>query len=209
MFVCNKCGGEFSDDLRAKSYKQCKPCRQAYLLEWRARNPQKVKDGCAKWRAENRDYDLHKQAERRADPAFRQRARERSRAWYQENRDRALEWARANLVRQRPLKAARHRERFTSDPEYREKHRANTRTTRARRRAAEAAGLASYFTAELKAIYANCPDGYEVDHIFPLLGENASGLHVPWNLQYLPKRANRSKGNKILPTAVCTPAVER
>ena len=51
---------------------------------------------------------------------------------------------------------------------------------------------------EIKRFYKNCPEGYEVDHIHPLLGETFTGLHVPWNLQYLPVSENRRKGNRIV-----------
>lgn len=48
----------------------------------------------------------------------------------------------------------------------------------------------------IKEFYKNCPAGYEVDHIIPLLGQNVCGLHVLSNLQYLLKTDNRRKGNK-------------
>ena len=54
---------------------------------------------------------------------------------------------------------------------------------------------------ELAAIYAACPDGMEVDHVVPLKGlidgRPVSGLHVPWNLQYLPVAQNRKKKHRI------------
>ena len=36
---------------------------------------------------------------------------------------------------------------------------------------------------------------WEVDHIFPLRGELVSGLHVPTNVQVIPKTLNRAKRN--------------
>jgi 5-methylcytosine-specific restriction endonuclease McrA len=39
---------------------------------------------------------------------------------------------------------------------------------------------------------------HEVDHIIPIQGKTASGLHVPWNLQILTQSENGTKGNRLL-----------
>lgn len=70
----------------------------------------------------------------------------------------------------------------------------------AKRRAAIACATPPWLSdeqqAEIRAIYASATRGTEVDHVIPLRGRGVCGLHVPWNLQHLPKSANRRKGNK-------------
>jgi len=46
----------------------------------------------------------------------------------------------------------------------------------------------------LQDFYANCPNGYEVDHIIPI---SKGGLHSLSNLQYLPWLENRRKSNRV------------
>lgn len=47
----------------------------------------------------------------------------------------------------------------------------------------------------IKDFYAKCPDGYEVDHIAPLVSDKVCGLHVVENMQYLTRSDNAKKGN--------------
>ena len=49
--------------------------------------------------------------------------------------------------------------------------------------------------AAIREFYANCPEGYEVDHIIPI---SRGGLHTLENLQYLTIHENRSKGARLL-----------
>ena len=50
---------------------------------------------------------------------------------------------------------------------------------------------------EIARIYRECPEGYHVDHIYPLKSPIMCGLHVENNLQYLPAIDNIRKGNRI------------
>jgi hypothetical protein len=50
----------------------------------------------------------------------------------------------------------------------------------------------------MQEFYKQTPAGCEVDHITPLNGKTVCGLHVPWNLQYLPAAENRKKRDKLV-----------
>lgn len=50
--------------------------------------------------------------------------------------------------------------------------------------------------AQMRAIYASVGPGENVDHLWPLKGSDAWGLHVPWNLWVVSAEANSAKGNK-------------
>lgn len=68
---------------------------------------------------------------------------------------------------------------------------------RAKRLKATPPWLTALQRAEMRQFYRDTPNGYHVDHIVPLRGKLVWGLHVPWNLQYLPAKVNLQKSNRV------------
>lgn len=124
-----------------------------------------------------------------------------SKTYYKENKskiiDRAKEWVEANRQRHNDKCKRWVRENRGA---------VNART--ARRYAAKSRATPKWITSEenwlIKEIYSLASlrskitgVRWEVDHIIPLRGETASGLHVPSNLQVVLMSHNRRKSNRL------------
>jgi hypothetical protein len=83
--------------------------------------------------------------------------------------------------------------------------RADTKARRRKHRDASPPWLTTKQKTEIRSLYQIAitmtkvtGEQYVVDHIWPLRSEAVCGLHVPWNLQVIPRAANLAKSN-ILP----------
>lgn len=122
--------------------------------------------------------------------------RKRGRAWEENNRPRYRELRRkAERDRRARMPAeqkAAEAARLAKLPINKSSAAANQALRRARARHP----MSRRYAQEIKEIYAMARRlGLTVDHIVPLKGNKVSGLHVPWNLQLLPRWQNSRKRN--------------
>jgi 5-methylcytosine-specific restriction endonuclease McrA len=123
-------------------------------------------------------------------------------AWYQSNRDKkaicTIAWQKANPEKKK-----------ISYAKWQRSNHDKVNAIRAKRRAAKFRATPIWLTEqhfkEIEGFYTLAKElqwlaeePLEVDHIVPLQGENVSGLHVPWNLQILPKSLNAKKSNRLI-----------
>jgi len=179
---CSKCGiekplSEFYQQRKAKDGKRpdCKECRSKVHK----------KRYYAKQKEILTSIKVPEVRARRAEAAKRWRARnpekvrKNNQIQYEKNREEMLAyqsaWRRANKSRVNEYKANRRAKQLQATPSWADRE-------------------------AIQAVFDSCPEGYHVDHIIPLQGENVCGLHIAENLKPIPAKENLSKSNKFRQT---------
>lgn len=172
----------------------CKECCNRRLAEYRA-----TPDGRRK----------HLEAEKQRHMINPEPGRIRARQWHESNKDRIRknQSAKGKARRLCPVyrlwEATRQREWYRRNPA---RGVAKARLRKTAQINAAPTWLTPIHHAQIQEIYdlaaaLSVQTGvkHHVDHIVPLRGKTASGLHVPWNLRAIPAGVNCAKANKLPP----------
>jgi hypothetical protein len=135
---------------------------------------------------------------RRASREWRERNPGAFKAWYLDNREERVEYSRQWSAENPELKARLYLEWYKKNPD-------KVNALIAKRAAAKKRALPAWANLEaIEAIYAEAARltketgiRHEVDHIYPLQGKWACGLHCEANLQILTKVENIRKSNRM------------
>jgi len=168
-------------DINAKWATENKEKMRSYRKQWEDKNPGKTKLAIQRWRTNNPEKE---QAS--------------IRKWNEENKERRdatiSQWQKENREK---VREARRR--------WGQKHPDRARANHVKRKAAKLQQMPAWvIISDINSVYKNCPPDFQVDHIVPLRGitfdgYRVSGLHVPWNLQYLTLEENCRKYNRMRP----------
>jgi hypothetical protein len=189
---------DYCNDKKAADKRQsrCKVCTRAFSRKWCQENKARHKElnrlrysaKATEIRQYHREHRLKNlDAERERARSF-MRSKRATRS--QDERQKELDYKKQsyleNIEKIRVYKA-----------KYKKENPWQNRAQNMRRKAAKLHRTPSWVDREaVNQIYKDCPAGLTVDHIIPLQGKTVSGLHVPWNLQYLTASENSRKGNK-------------
>ena len=179
--------------------KKCGKCQQLLPLIMFGKNMSSItgltntcKDCSRKQYIKNPEPYIKKSREfRKNNPDL---AREKDKQDYNKNKPKRIEtskvWAQNNPEKRKAIET-----RYRIKNQF--KKNAKTAAYRASKKNATPKWLTNEHKQQINDIYKKCPKGFHVDHIIPINGILACGLHVPWNLDIKPAKENIVKSNKM------------
>jgi hypothetical protein len=182
-------------------------CNSCYRRKERLNNPEKIAAAKAKNYQENKEYysqknKLWKEENEEKNKKYHEnyrttnavKVKEVKDKWYDEHREHILDRAHENYEKNKEKIIERVKQYKILNPGV-------ATASNAKRRAQELQATPKWLTteqlSEISIFYQKTPEGFQVDHIIPLQGKTCCGLHVPWNLQHIPKKMNQQKHNSI------------
>ena len=222
MKKCSKCLEEkefifFGVNKAIKSgySNQCKICLKECRKQY---NIDPIKQKEAKKRSINKNKNKIKEKARIASKKRRENNPEYFKGYYQNNKDK---WKYKPLSEEKKVKkkeyATKNKDKIkeytksyheankhvlnAKKAEYKRGNKAKISAINNRRRTKQLCATFKVFISEIEGIYKKADlikkNGIDVqvDHIIPINHTKVCGLHVPWNLQYLPADTNHKKSN--------------
>jgi hypothetical protein len=172
--------GHFADRYTVGAH--CVECTAIKSIAWRKENPKKYLASVQNWIGNNRE--LHGTRVKRWQAANKDKVRADAKTWAAANPDKI----KAKAIRHIKKHPDAYTARSVASVAKRAKRVPQWLTSEDKWLMREA-----YLLAKLRTELFGFK--WEVDHIIPLRGKLVSGLHVPTNLQVLPKTENRNKRN--------------
>ena len=135
--------------------------------------------------------------------AYREANKEKSKAtkkaWDEANKEKVKAYNEANKEKRKAYYEVNKEKMKAYHRQYTKNNKGLNNSYSSKKRANKIKATPSWANLEkIKEIYKNCPEGYHVDHIYPLRSKYVCGLHVENNLQYLTATENLQKSNKII-----------
>lgn len=219
MPVCTKCNENKSKDSfywerrRARYMAACKDCSNEVAMAWARKNRARVNAAAHRYYAKKVGKDPEDCRAKRFTPEeWKAKELKRSRARYENEKDKISaankKWYGNNKDKTRVANAkwmAANKERINAWR--RDQYRLNPAISiakqaqrKARKMRAEPPWLSSIEKGQIRELYEiakarSVQTGlqHDVDHIFPLVNKQFSGLHVPWNLRVMLSTENKKK----------------
>lgn len=160
------------------------------IKEWKKDNAEQIAEVLKIYRKVHADEILIKTREWRKEN--KDILNEKKRIYIAENKEKKRQWDLNYYLIHKEELDAKKKEYLKDHPEVQKRANLKAKTNRGLR-------VVSWGQEGMREFYRNMPDDMTEDHIIPLQGDFVSGLHVRWNLQYLPLIDNIKKNNKCTP----------